>query len=304
MVVNAGSNNYGEDAAAEKESCTVLCSTENCLLVQWLPWEQLKKQHMFEKLNSYPLQQNLTSASFSTILELEEKKKKIKVLKPHTEKIQQGLNWRQDLTSGAPASEQYEWCMGKSCTQEKDPSEGVCMEEKGGWRKKHRRSTAVLSLSHIPSCPSQDFRGSGVLLWWESRNKQNIPSFWFGAQSNSYLQFGSSNVHERNVEFKTNRLKGLHLVMEHLVKGWGWSGSTGKLFTPVLPCDREGWTEGETTLGSYKGHLQKGKHLLYFGCFSWRTAVWPEQPSSSWVSSFLFSLYDCWPTWGYFACYH
>ena len=52
------------------------------------------------------------------------------------------------------------------------------------------------------------------------------------------------------MEFKTNRLKGLHLVMEHLVmehlvmehlvKGWGWSGSTGKLFTPVLPCDREG----------------------------------------------------------------
>lgn len=91
MVVNAGSNNCGEDAAAEKESCTVLCSTENCLLIQWLPREQLKKQHMFEKLNSYPLQQNLKSASFSTILELKEKKK-VKGLKPHTEKIQQGLN--------------------------------------------------------------------------------------------------------------------------------------------------------------------------------------------------------------------
>ena len=62
---------------------------------------------------------------------------------------------------------------------------------------------------------------------------------------------------------------GFQLVIEHVVKGCGYSREHRQIVCTCAPCVAR---RGGLALGSYRGQLLKGEHLLDLGCFLRRAA--------------------------------
>lgn len=62
---------------------------------------------------------------------------------------------------------------------------------------------------------------------------------------------------------------GFQLVIEHVVKGCGYSRKHRQIVCTCAPCVAR---RGGLALGSYRGQLLKGEHLLDLGCFLRRAA--------------------------------
>lgn len=69
----------------------------------------------------------------------------------------------------------------------------------------------------------------------------------------------------------------LKLVIEHLVKGWGWPRENRQM---ACTCgDQKEWALAWVSQGSYKGWPLKGEYLLGLGCLLRVSAAWLEKPS-------------------------
>lgn len=102
---------------------------------------------------------------------------------------------------------QLQWCTRKSCAREEGPQRRDHMEYKGDQRRDTHTGAETCCPSSLPPCPFQVFRGSGILLWQESKSKLKKNHFLmspFNTQSNSYLQFRRSLILERSMDFKDN----------------------------------------------------------------------------------------------------